>query len=79
MKKIAFYLLICFVSLTTQAQSIKPLKSYYTDSKDYYGDNLLFVQPVNAVTIIIAMRKKEMILFIMIFLRFFFRTRNNAK
>ena len=46
MKKIAFYLLICFVSLTTQAQSIKPLKSYYTDSKDYYGDNLLFVQPV---------------------------------
>ena len=46
MKKTAFYLLICLVSLTAQAQIIKPLKSYYTDPKNYYDDNSLFTQLV---------------------------------
>ena len=34
------------MSFTAQAQTIKPLKSFYTDPKNYYDDNSLFVPPV---------------------------------
>ncbi|WP_026724557.1 DUF6705 family protein [Flavobacterium sasangense] len=46
MKKIAFYLLICFVSLTAQAQTIKPLSSFYTGTQNYSNDDTVLIQPV---------------------------------
>jgi hypothetical protein len=46
MKKIAFYLLICIVSITTKAQSIKSLKSFNTDTQNYSNDDFIINQPI---------------------------------
>jgi len=46
MKKIALYLFICFVSFTTQAQTIRPLSAFYTDTQNYSNDDTILIQPV---------------------------------